>query len=113
MKTAAELQTLANVAEERGDYAKAARLHQKALTKMEKQVGLDQPELLEYLFNLGMIKYALDQKEAAETAFTRQLDILLQYYPEEHMDVIELRQIITEIHANEEEVAVHPLKITA
>ncbi len=112
MKSAAEIQSLANIAEERGDYAKAARLHQKALVKMEKEVGADHPELSDYLFNVGMIRCALDDKTAAEEAFTRQLDILLQYYPQEHIDVIELRQILSELHSNEE-VAVHPLKITA
>lgn len=112
MKSAAEIQTLANLAEERGDYAKAARLHQKALVKMEREVGPDQPELVDYLFNVGMIKCALDDRTAAQEAFARQLDILLQYYPEEHIDVIEIRQILAELHSNEE-VAVIPLKITA
>jgi tetratricopeptide (TPR) repeat protein len=112
MKSAAEIQTLANLAEERGDYAKAARLHQKALVKMEREVGKDQPELVDYLFNVGMIKCALDDREAAQEAFTKQLDILLQFYPAEHIDIVELRQILSELHSNEE-VAVMPLKITA
>ncbi len=112
MKSAAELQTLANLAEERGDYAKAARLHQKALVKMEREVGTDQPELIDYLFNVGMIRCALDDRKGAELAFTKQLDLLLMFYPEEHIDVIELRQILSDIH-DSEEIAVKPLKITA
>lgn len=112
MKSAAEIQALANLAEERGDYAKAARLHQKALVKKEREVGADQPDLVEYLYNVGMIRCALDQRQSAEEAFTRQLDLMLQYYPEEHVDVIELRQILAEIHTNEE-VAVNPLKVSA
>ena len=112
MKSAAELQSLANLAEERGDYAKAARLHKKALAKLEREIGIDQPELIDYLFNVGMICCALDDRQAAEVAFTRQLDLLLQFYPEQHIDVIELRQILTDIH-DSEELAVKPLKITA
>lgn len=112
MKSAAEIQTLANLAEERGDYTKAARLHQKALVKMEKEVGADQPELVDYLFNVGMISCALDDRTAAQQAFSRQLSILMQFYPEEHIDVIEIQQILAELHSNEE-VAVMPLKITA
>ena len=112
MKSAAELQTLANLAEERGDYVKAARLHQKALVKMEREVGPDQPELIDYLFNVGMIRCALDDRKAAEAAFLRQLDLLLLFYPEQHIDVIELRNILAEIHESEE-IAVKPLKITA
>jgi len=112
MKSAAELQTLANLAEERGDYAKAARLHQKALVKMEKEVGPDQPELIDYLFNVGMIRCALDDRQAATEAFTRQLNILLQWYPEQHIDVVELKQIISEVEENDE-IAVKPLKVSA
>ena len=112
MKSAAEIQALANLAEERGDYIKAARLHQKALVKMEKQVGCDQPELIDYLFNVGMIRCALDDIASAEAVFIRQLNILLQYYPEDHADVIETRQILADLHQNEE-VAVLPLRITA
>lgn len=112
MKTAAELQNLANLAEERGDYAKAARLHSKALEKMEKETGTDQPELIEYLYNLGMIRFALDEKNEARNYFSRQLSILLQYFPEEHTDVIELRQILTDIESCEE-IAVTPLAVSA
>lgn len=112
MKSAAEIQALATVAEERGDYAKAARLHQKALVKREHEVGADDPQLVEYLYNVGMIRCALDDRNAAEAVFLRQLELLLQYYPEEHIDVIELRHILADIHTNEE-VSVHPLKITA
>jgi hypothetical protein len=112
MKSAAEIQALANLAEERGDYVKAARLHQKALVKIEKQVGSDQPELVDYLFNVGMIQCALDQIAAAEETFTRLLNILLQSYPQEHIDVIETKQILAELHS-QEEIAVIPLKITA
>jgi hypothetical protein len=112
MKSAAEIQNLATLAEERGDYAKAARLHQKALAKMEKQVGHDQPELIDYLYNVGMIQCALEHRKAAEDAFTRQLNLLLQFYPEDHADVMELRLILSEIHSSDE-VAVTPLAITA
>lgn len=112
MKSAAEIQSLANIAEERGDYTKAARLHQKALVKMEREVGTDQPELIDYLFNVGMIRCALDDRAGAQEAFARQLDILLQFFPEEHIDVIEIRQILAELHSNEE-VAVIPLKVSA
>lgn len=113
MKSAAEIQALATLAEERGDYVKAARLHQKALVKRENEVGADDPQLIEYLYNVGMIRCALEDRKAAEQAFTRQLDLLLQYYPEEHLDVIELRQILSDVRSNEEEVAAHPLKISA
>lgn len=112
MKSAAELQELANIAEERGDYAKAARLHQKALLRMEREKGTDDIGLADYLFNLGMIRCALDDRSGAEEAFSRQLSLLLQHYPEVHIDVIELRQILAELHESEE-VAVIPLKITA
>ena len=112
MKSAAEIQTLATLAEERGDYVKAARLHTKALAKIEAEVGVDQPELVEYLYNLGMIRCALDEREAAKDCFSRQLSILLQYYPEEHTDVVEVRQILTDIESSEE-ISVTPLAITA
>ncbi len=112
MKSAAEIQNLATLAEERGDYVKAARLHQKALAKMEKQVGFDQPELIDYLYNVGMIQCALEKRTAAEEAFTRQLNLLLQFYPEGHKDVVELRQILSEIHSSDE-IAIQPLAITA
>lgn len=112
MKSAAELQILANLAEERGDYAKAARLHTKALAKIEKEAGLDQPELIDYLYNLGMINCALDKKEAAKECFTKQLSILLQFYPEEHLDVVELRNILADIESSEE-IAVTPLAVSA
>ena len=112
MKSAAELQILANHAEERGDYAKAARLHVKALAKIEKEVGAEQPELIDYLFNVGMIQCALDMKDEAKGCFTRQLSILLQFYPEEHVDVIELRQILADIESSEE-IAVTPLAVSA
>jgi hypothetical protein len=112
MKSAAEIQALANLAEERGDYVKAARLHQKALVKMERQVGPEDAQLVDYLFNIGMIQCALDDLAGAEATFTRQLNILLQFYPEEHLDVIETRQILAELYQNEE-IAVIPLKITA
>ncbi|MBX9572980.1 MAG: tetratricopeptide repeat protein [Candidatus Obscuribacterales bacterium] len=112
MKSAAELQNLANLAEERGDYAKAARLHVKALAKIEKEVGSEQPELIDYLFNLGMINCALDKKDEAKDCFTRQLSILLQFYPEVHVDVVELRQILADIDSSEE-IAVTPLAVSA
>lgn len=112
MKSAAEIQALANLAEERGDYIKAARLHHKALVKMERQAGADHIDLVDYLFNLGMIQCALDDLSAAEETFTRQLIILLQHNSEDHIDVIETRQILAELYSNEE-IAVIPLKITA
>lgn len=112
MKSADELQQLANICEERGDYAKAARLHRKALAFKEMTATKDDPELASYLYNLGMIHCANDMKQEAEKQFNRLLNILTQYFPEEHADVIEIRRILQDLYFDEE-VSVTVFAVTA
>lgn len=112
MKRADELQQLANACEDRGDYAKAARLHTRALVAKEKTSGTDNPELVPFLYNLGMIHCAIDMKQAAEGYFHRLLELLLTYYPEEHLDVKEIKLILQDLYSDDE-VSALPLAVTA
>ncbi|MBY0357573.1 MAG: tetratricopeptide repeat protein [Candidatus Obscuribacterales bacterium] len=112
MKRADELQQFANMCEEKGDYVKAARLHTKALAAKERVSEKDDPELISYLYNSAMINCAIDRKQEAETLFNRLLELLLAYYPEEHLDVKEIRQILLDLYVDEE-VSALPLAVTA
>ena len=76
MKTADELQQLADLCEERGDYPKAARLHGKALQAAERSYGKQSSELVSYLYNFGMIALTLGDNESAQKSFERLLETL-------------------------------------
>lgn len=75
MKSPAEIQKLADLCEERGDYLNAAKLHDRALRLAEQEFGSTSPELESYLYNCAMIACALDEIERSRTMFRRLLSI--------------------------------------
>ncbi len=99
MKTATELQQLADICEERGDYAKAARLHGKALIAAERTYEADSSELVSFLYNSGMISLALDDSEKASILFARLLQ-LLESVGGSSNDIEEVHQLIFALEKN-------------
>lgn len=75
MKSPDEMQELADICEERGDYKKASQLHEKALRLMELRYGHTYPGLETYLYNAGLVACALDQIAKSRTHFERLLEL--------------------------------------
>lgn len=75
MKTAVELKEIADICEERGNYSKAVRLHNKALSSAERTFGKDSSELIPYVYNVAMISLAVDDHARAKAEFSRLLNL--------------------------------------
>jgi hypothetical protein len=99
MKTAIELQQLADICEERGDYVKAARLHKKALQSAERTYGVEASEMVSYVYNVGMISLALDDNQGATQQFSRLLQ-LFERNGGETNDVEEVQQLLYALQKN-------------
>ncbi len=100
--------TLGEAFEERGQYLKAERFYKKALTLKAKQV-IDpmSAELVPYLYNLGMVQAALDKTADACRNLGRLSAILLKEYGPEHEDIKEIRDLISNLKAPSQDLAVN------
>lgn len=99
MKTAVELQQLADICEERGDYIKASRLHGKALAAAQRDYGPESVELESFLYNSGMIALALDENTNASRHFERLLK-LIETCNEKSELIEEIHQLIFALEKN-------------
>jgi tetratricopeptide (TPR) repeat protein len=97
MITATELLSKGEYLEERGDYVRARRMYEKALSIQERNLGGDGLELVPYLYNLGLIEVALENKREAQIVLRRLLNILIEEHGEHHEDVVEIFGFMEEI----------------
>jgi len=93
--------------EERGKYFKAERLYKKALKLQQRGVDEMSPELIPYLYNLGMIQAALDKSSDALKTLGRLIDILRKTYGEEYGEVKEISLVIDELMLEHGQLAVN------
>lgn len=93
--------------EERGKYFKAERLYKKALKLQQRGVDEMSPELIPYLYNLGMIQAALDKSSDALKTLGRLIDILRKTYGEEHGEVQEISLVMDELLIEHGQLAVN------
>lgn len=104
MKSIVDVVAKAELLEERGDYRKAERLYRKALVMQEKKVGDEHPELVSFLYNLGMIQCALEKNLEAERNLGRLLSILLIQKTESDADVQEILLVLDELRQDTEDI---------
>jgi len=97
MITATELLSKGEYLEERGDYVRARRMYEKALSIQERILDGDGLELVPYLYNLGLIECALENKKEAQVILRRLLNILIEEHGEHHEDAMEIFGLIEEI----------------
>lgn len=93
--------------EERGKYFKAERLYKKALKLQQRGVDEMSPELIPYLYNLGMIQAALDKTSDALKTLGRLIDILRKTYGEEYGEVKEISLVMDELLIEHGQLAVN------
>lgn len=93
--------------EERGKYFKAERLYKKALKLQQRGVDEMSPELIPYLYNLGMIQAALDKSSDALKTLGRLIDILRKTYGEEYGEVKEISLVMDELMLEHGQLAVN------
>jgi hypothetical protein len=93
--------------EERGKYFKAERLYKKALKLQQRGVDEMSPELIPYLYNLGMIQAALDKTSDALNTLGRLIDILRKTYGEEYGEVKEISEVMDELVIEHGQLAVN------
>jgi tetratricopeptide (TPR) repeat protein len=93
--------------EERGKYFKAERLYKKALKLQQRGVDEMSPELIPYLYNLGMIQAALDKSSDALKTLGRLIDILRKTYGEEYGEVQEISMVMDELLIEHGQLAVN------
>lgn len=93
--------------EERGKYFKAERLYKKALKLQQRGVDEMSPELIPYLYNLGMIQAALDKTSDALKTLGRLIDILRKTYGEEYGEVKEISLVMDELMLEHGQLAVN------
>lgn len=97
MITATELLAKGELLEERGDYTRARRMYEKAFSIQERAVGAEDPELIPYLYNLGLIQCALENEIDAQRILTRLLTILVREHGELHEDAEEIRGFLNDL----------------
>lgn len=93
--------------EERGKYFKAERLYKKALKLQQRGVDEMSPELIPYLYNLGMIQAALDKSSDALKTLGRLIDIMRKTYGEEYGEVREISLVMDELLIEHGQLAVN------
>ena len=106
MTRASSYLSLGENMEEKGKYFKAERLYKKALKIREAEVESLSPELVPYLYSLGMAQAVLDRTSAALRTFDRLLSILIREHGEAHEDVKEIHSVIDELHMESAESSV-------
>ena len=84
-----KLNSRAQKFEDRGDYINAERLFSKHLMIKENELGTEHPDLAKYLYELGLLSFALNKYEKAENLLARALTIQEKHLGSEHIDVIE------------------------
>ena len=97
MITANELLAKGEVLEEKGDYTRARRMYEKALSIQERAFGPDHPELIPFLYNLGLIQCALENEIDAQRLLTRLLNLVIREFGESHEDTQEVRGFLKEL----------------
>jgi tetratricopeptide (TPR) repeat protein len=107
MTREADYLSLAESFEEKGKYQKAERLYKKALDLKSKTVDGGSPELVPYLYNLGMVQAALDKTEDAYRNLGRVIAILLKNFGEGHDDIQEIRAVLISLESESQDLAVN------
>ena len=97
MITATELLSKGEYLEERGDYVRARRMYEKALSIQERMLDSDSLELVPYLYNLGLIECALENRKEAQLLLNRLHEILIEEYGEDHEDAVEIYGLLEDI----------------
>jgi len=97
MITATELLSKGEYLEERGDYVRARRMYEKALSIQERVLDGDGAELIPYLYNLGLIECALENKREAQVILRRLLNVLIEEHGQDHEDTLEIAGFLEEL----------------
>ncbi len=71
LEAVSKIESVAQRFEDSGNYEKAKRLFSHALLMREQLQNKQEPEFIEALFNLGLLAYALNQFEEAESLLLR------------------------------------------
>lgn len=98
MTTAKNYLSLGNMFEEKGKYFKAERLYKKALKVVEKNGAQPGDELINCLYNLGMVQAALDKSSDSIKNLGRLLSVLQENEKEHQDDIREVRIVLDELH---------------
>ncbi|MBX9671220.1 MAG: tetratricopeptide repeat protein [Candidatus Obscuribacterales bacterium] len=97
MTREADYLSLGEAFEENGKYFKAERLYKKALDMKSKTVDSMSPELVPFLYNLGMVQAALDKTADAYRTLGRVTAILMKEFGDDHEDVKEIRNVLNSL----------------
>lgn len=108
MKTAAELERMGELFEEKGDYLKARRLYEKALRIQERTLGNEHSDLAPYLYNLGLVQCALDNNTEANSLLSRLLRIWEKEPDANLVDIHEVKELMAEFIFLEEGAPASP-----
>lgn len=93
--------------EENGKYYKAERLYKKALDLKTKTVDTMSPELVPYLYNLGMVQAALEKTTDAYRNLGKVIAILLKEHGEDHDEIKEIRGVLNSLQTESQELVVN------
>lgn len=98
MIEALQLKTLAELLEEQGDYVSAEPLFRKSLAVKESLFGSEHEELADDLFNLGLLCFALDKFDEAESFLLRAWSIERRYKGTMNESSMRIFEMINEVH---------------
>jgi len=95
---AAELKRLGDQYAELGDYESAELLLRNALSAQERELGEEHPSLSVDLYNLGLLCYALDKFNDAETFLMRAWAIERKCFGPMHSDTLATLEALSELY---------------
>ncbi|MGH9550511.1 MAG: tetratricopeptide repeat protein [Terriglobales bacterium] len=98
MKQVAELRRLGDLYEDRGDYESAELLFRKALSVQEQELGEEHPLLAPDLYNLGLLCYALEKFNDAETFLMRAWAIERTSFGPMHPETLATLEALSELY---------------
>ena len=98
MHTPAELLKMGELLEEKGDYKASAHLYRRGLRLQEQTHGPEDLELAPFLYNLGLVSYALDDLKGAEHCLTRLLGLLVQQEAQVKEQIVEIEDLLHSVH---------------
>lgn len=101
MSTITQLETMAELYEEQGDYINARELYKKALVYKETQFGQKYTGLAEDLYNLGLLYFATDQHAEAERLLLRALALEKQAFGPEHPNVNDTLSVLEALYGEQ------------
>lgn len=93
-----ELKRLGEMYEEQGDYESAELLFRNALSMNEKQLGEDHPNIAVDLHNLGLLCYALEKYNDAETFLMRAWAIERRVLGPMHQETLATLEALSELY---------------